>query len=164
MKNKNILLVGGCGFIGHNLAIKLVETEAIIKNINTKIVTNKLSILPTISVGFVSILERLPVSCFKNASTPVTINKARKEKIIKFIIKEKFPFFNWVSFFTYREKSPKVKITIEKYAKIVPVTVANGPRLFSFTKFSKSNTSKKALVVNFTSLNKTEKKNNNIPR
>ena len=45
---------------GIKLAIKLVETEAIIKNINTKIVTNKLSILPTISVGFVSILERLP--------------------------------------------------------------------------------------------------------
>ena len=27
MKNKNILLVGGCGFIGHNLALKLVEKK-----------------------------------------------------------------------------------------------------------------------------------------
>ena len=53
-------------------------------------------------------------SCFKNASTPATINKAKNEKIIKFKIKLKFPFFNSFSFFTYLEKSPKLKITIEK--------------------------------------------------
>ena len=36
--------------------------------------------------------------------------------------KLKLPFLSSVSFFTYREKSPKVIIIIEKYAKIAPAT------------------------------------------
>ena len=51
-----------------------------------KIIRNKLSIFPRISVGFVNILERFSGSCFKKASMPETINKAAKEKIIKFNI------------------------------------------------------------------------------
>ncbi len=36
---------------------------------------------------------------------------------------------------TYREKSPKLINIIEKYAKIVPVTVISGPKLFISIKF-----------------------------
>ena len=57
------------------------------------------------------------------------MNSAKKEKIIKFKIKLKFPFFNSFSFLTYLEKSQKLKITIEKYAKMVPATVTSGIRL-----------------------------------
>ena len=35
-------------------------------------------------------------------------------------IKLRFPFLSSLLSFTYLEKSPKLKITIEKYAKIVP--------------------------------------------
>ena len=41
------------------LAIKLVDADAIMTKINTKIVINKLSNLPIISFGLVSILDRL---------------------------------------------------------------------------------------------------------
>ena len=34
--------------------------------------------------------------------------------MVKFNIKVKFPFLSWFSFSTYLEKSPKLKITIEK--------------------------------------------------
>ena len=99
---------------GIKLAIKFVEAEAIIIKIKTKLVTSKLSNFPIISVGLVKILSKLSGFCFKNESDPMTINKAKEEKITKFKIKLKFPFFNSFSFFTYLEKSPKVKITIEK--------------------------------------------------
>jgi len=43
MKNKNILLVGGCGFIGHNLAIKLVEKNYNVSIVDSLAVNNLLS-------------------------------------------------------------------------------------------------------------------------
>ena len=76
------------------MAIRLVEIEAIMINIKAKLVISKLFKDPIISVGFVSILDKLSGFCFKKPSTPVTINKAKKEKIIKFNIKHKLPFFN----------------------------------------------------------------------
>ena len=85
-----------------------------------------LSNFPIISVGFVKILSISKNLWFKKTSDPTTIKTAKNEKIIKFNIKLKFPFFNSFSFFTYLEKSPKLTIIIEKYAKIVPVTVNNG--------------------------------------
>ena len=65
------------------------------------------------------------------------MNTEKKENIIKFKIKDKFPFFNSLSFFTYLEKSPKLIIKIEKYANIAPATVSKGAKLFIFKKFSK---------------------------
>ena len=94
----------------------------------------------------------------------IYLNKAEKEKIIKLNIKLRFPFLSWLSFLTYLEKSPKLKITIEKYAKTVLVTVINGPKLFLSRKFSVVNNPKNACVVNLTSLSNTDKKNNKIPR
>ena len=44
---------------------------------------------------------------------------ARNEKINKFISKLKLPLFTSFSFLAYLEKSPKLTITIEKYAKKV---------------------------------------------
>ena len=99
---------------GIKFTIKFVDAEAIIIKIRAKIITNKLSNFPRISVGFVSVLLKFSKSCFKNASIPETINKAKNEKIIKFKIKLKFPFLSWLSSFTYLEKSPKLKITTEK--------------------------------------------------
>ena len=64
-----------------------------------------------ISVGFVNIFSEFS---FKKTSAPITINKAKNENKIKFKIKLKFPFFNSFSSLTYLEKSPKLKITIEK--------------------------------------------------
>ena len=88
---------------GIKLTIKFVEAEAIIINIKAKTIRNKLSNFPRISVGFVSILVRLSGSSFKKASMPETINKAEREKIIKFNSKLRFPFLSWLSFFTYLE-------------------------------------------------------------
>ena len=99
---------------GIKLAIKFVEADAIIIKIKTKLVNNKLFSLPIMSVGFVSIFSIFSGLCFKKASAPMTIKSAKKEKIIKFNIKVKFPFLSWFSFSTYLEKSPKLKITIEK--------------------------------------------------
>ncbi len=149
---------------GIKLTIKFVEADAIIIKIRAKTIKNKLSNFPIMSVGFVSILVKFSGSCFKKASIPETINKAEKEKIIKFNIKLRFPILSWLSFFTYLEKSPKLKITIEKYAKTVLVTVINGPKLFLSRKFSVVNNPKNACVVNLTSLSNTDKKNNKIPR
>ena len=146
------------------LAIKLVDAEAIIINIKTKLVISKLSNDPIMSVGFVNILDKFSGFCFKKESTPATINKAKKEKITRFNIRLKFPFFNSFSFLTYLEKSPKVKMTIEKKAKTVPVTVIRGNKLFLSIKFLYSNELKKTSEVNFTSLKRTVKKNNNIPK
>ena len=116
------------------------------------------------SVGLVKILDKFSGSCFKKASTPVTINKANTEKIIKFNIKLKFPLLSSLSFLTYLEKSPKLKITTEKYAKTVPVTVINGPILSLLKKLPRSSIFIKAFDVNLTSFKRTEKKNNNIPK
>ena len=44
------------------------------------------------------------------------------EKIIKLINKLKFPIFISLMFFAYLEKSPKLRIIMEKYENIVPVT------------------------------------------
>ena len=43
MKNKNILLVGGCGFIGHNLALKLVEKKHNVSIVDSLAINNILS-------------------------------------------------------------------------------------------------------------------------
>jgi len=85
---------------GIKLATKFVDNEAIIIKTRTKLVISKLFKDPIMSVGFVSILDKLSGSCFKKLSTPVTINKAKNENIIKFNIKLKLPFFNSTSFFT----------------------------------------------------------------
>ena len=95
-------------------AIKLVDADAMIINAKAKFMIIRLFNLPIISVGFVSIRSKFSGFCFKNASIPATINKARNENITKFNIKLKFPFFNSFSLFTYREKSPKFNITIAK--------------------------------------------------
>ena len=79
---------------GIKFTIKLVDAEAITIKIKTKFVINKLSNLPIISVGLVNILDKFSGFCFRNTSTPVTINKAKKEKIIKFNIKLKLPFLS----------------------------------------------------------------------
>ena len=89
------------------------------KNI-TIIVKKVLLNLPIISVGFVKILSISIRLFFKIISDPKTINTEKKEKITKFNNKVKFPILSSLSFFTYLEKSPKLTITIEKYAKIVP--------------------------------------------
>ena len=72
---------------GIKFATKLVDTDAITTKIEIKFVINKLSKVPAISVGLVNILDKELGPSFKNASTPVTINSAKKEKIIKFKIK-----------------------------------------------------------------------------
>ena len=123
---------------GIKFVIKLVDAEAIIIKIRAKFVINKLSNFPIISVGLVKILDKFSGSCFKYASTPETINKAKKEKNIKFNNKLKFPLFNSLWLLTYLEKSPKLKITIEKYANIVPATVIKGPKFSLSYKLSES--------------------------
>ena len=95
------------------MAIKFVEEEATkIKN-NTKTVINILSILPMMSVGLVNILSIFSMFLLRKTSAPITISTENNEKISKFNIKLRFPFFNSFVFFTYLEKSPKFKITIE---------------------------------------------------
>ena len=79
-----------------------------------------MSNLPTISVGLVKIELKSRNLKFKNTSDPITIKTEKKEKIIKLAIKLKLPFFSSLSLLTYREKSPKVTIIIEKYTKIAP--------------------------------------------
>ena len=88
---------------GIKFAIKLVEAVAKIIKIKTKFVIKILSNVPIISVGFVRILKLFSGSNFKKASTQVTINITKNEKITKFNIKLKFPFFSSFSFFTYLE-------------------------------------------------------------
>ena len=85
---------------GIKLAIKFVEAEAIITNNNARLTIRRLSKVPIISVGFVSILGIFCEPCFKIASKPATINRARKEKIIKFKIKLRFPFLSSSEFLT----------------------------------------------------------------
>mgnify|MGYP007000083877 CR=1 len=75
------------------------------------------------------------MSLFIIMSAPKTINSSKNENNITFIIKVKFPFFNSCSFFAYLEKSPKFKITIEKYANIVPVTAIKGGKFSFVNKF-----------------------------
>ena len=90
-----------------------------IKNITTTL-KKILSIFPIISVGFVKILSMLKEFLYKIISDPVTNNTEKNEKIIKFKNKLKLPLFSSFSLLTYREKSPKFTIIIEKYANIVP--------------------------------------------
>ena len=96
------------------LATKFVEAEEIMIKNRTTIVICILSNFPTISVGLVKILSISENFWLRKTSDPVTIKTDKKEKIIKFKIKLKFPFFNSCSFFTYLEKSPKLIIKIEK--------------------------------------------------
>ena len=95
------------------MAIKFEDKEA--NNINKRQVTVKyvLFILPIISVGFVRNLFGSASSLLITISDPKVIKIAKKEKIIKFSSKVRFPLFNSFSFFAYLEKSPKFKITIE---------------------------------------------------
>ena len=87
-------------FLATGKNIYVGDAEAIKIKHKTKLVISKLFNDPIISFGFVSILDNLSGSCFKKPSTPVTINKAKKENIIKFIIKLKLPFFNSLWFLT----------------------------------------------------------------
>jgi hypothetical protein len=95
-------------------------------------VMDVLSNLPTISVGLVKIELKSRNLKFKNTSDPITIKTEKKEKIIKLISKLKLPFLSSLSLLTYREKSPKVTIIIEKYAKIAPAT-DNRAKIFSLS-------------------------------
>ena len=72
---------------------------------------------------------------FKKTSEPTTIKTENSENIIKFKIKLKLPLFSSLLSLTYLEKSPKLTIIIEKYAKIVPATVINGIILSGIKKF-----------------------------
>ena len=63
------------------------------------------------------------------------MNNAKNEKIIRFKIKLKLPFFSSCSFLTYLEKSPNDKIIIEKKVNVVPATVIIGPTLFGLKIF-----------------------------
>ena len=47
MKNKKILLVGGCGFIGHNLALTLKENGCVPHIVDSMSVNNILSFADT---------------------------------------------------------------------------------------------------------------------
>ena len=96
-------------------------------------VMDVLSNLPTISVGLVKIEPKSRNLKFKNTSDPITIKTEKKEKIIKLVIKLKLPYFSSLSLITYREKSPKVTIIIEKYAKIAPAT-DNRAKMFSLSR------------------------------
>ena len=78
----------------------MVDADAMMINNNAKFMINKLFNLPIISVGLVNIRSKFSGSCFKNASIPATINKAKKVNITKFNIKLKFPFSNSLSFLT----------------------------------------------------------------
>ena len=59
-----------------------------------------LSNFPIISVGLVKILSMFSKFLFKITSDPTTIKTAKKENIIRFIIRLKFPFFNSFSSLT----------------------------------------------------------------
>ena len=73
-----------------------------------------LSIFPIISFGFVSNLSTDIAFFVRIMSEPRVISNAKNEKINKFKIILKLPFFISLIFFAYREKSPKVRIKIEK--------------------------------------------------
>ena len=112
-----------------------IEATIIKKRITTVIC--KVSNLPIISVGLVKILSKSSNFKFKNASEPMTIKTEKNENIIRFKSKLRFPFSKFFSSFTYLEKSPKLIIIIEKYAKIVPATVMSGAKLLISKKFPK---------------------------
>ena len=67
---------------GIKFAIKFVDKEASKIKIKAKLVTSKLSNLPIISDGLISIIDKFSGFCFKKASTPITINNAKIEKIV----------------------------------------------------------------------------------
>ena len=119
------------------MAIKLVEQDATIIKIITTVDKKVLSSFPIISFGLVSKLSTSIKFLDRTISDPKTINTANTENNIKFIIKLKLPFINWLLFLTYLEKSPKFKIIIEKKVNNVPVTVINGSILFLEKKFLK---------------------------
>ena len=118
---------------GIKLATKLVDADEIIMKKMAITVIDVLSNLPTISVGLVRIELKSRNLKFKNTSDPITIKTEKKEKISKLISKLKLPFLSSLSLLTYREKSPKVTIIIEKYAKIAPAT-DNRAKIFSSSK------------------------------
>jgi len=67
----------------------------------------------------------------------------------KLIISKKLPFEFSEIFFTYLEKSPMFKITIEKKANKVPVILAKAKRFSLEIKFSVLMLSLKALIISF---------------
>ena len=75
-----------------------------------------------ISVGFVNNLSTEIRFFSKTILDPNTKEIAKNEKINKFKNKLKLPLFKSLSLFAYLEKSPKLTIIIEKYAKKVPAT------------------------------------------
>ena len=140
-----------------------MDIEATIIKKRTTTVICKVSNLPIISVGLVKILSKSSNFKFKNASEPMTIKTEKNENIIRFKSKLRFPFFKFFSSFTYLEKSPKLIIIIEKYAKIVPATVMSGAKLLISKKFPKFKISTNALDVTFISVKNTTKKKMIIP-
>ena len=64
---------------GIKLAIKLVDKEATITKIKTKLVISKLSSFPIISIGLVSIFSNSVLFLLNIPSTPATIKTARNE-------------------------------------------------------------------------------------
>ena len=108
-----------------------------------------MSIFPIISVGFVKSCSTSN-NCFDiTISAPKAINTDAKEKIIKLIIKEKLPFEFSDLFFTYLEKSPIFKITIEKKANNDPVIPTKDKRFSLEAKLSVVTLSLKALIISF---------------
>ena len=120
---------------GIKFETKLVDKEATIIKSKAIIVMVKLSNFPIISFGLVKIEFRSKNFKLRKTSDPITIKTEKKEKTIKFKIKDKLPFLSSFSFLTYREKSPKLTNIIEKYANTVPEIVIKGQILFLSIKF-----------------------------
>ena len=79
MKNKKILLVGGCGFIGHNLALKLKENGCVPHIVDSMSVNNILSFADTEIVNknlYNSILNNR-IALLKQNDIILTVQDAR---------------------------------------------------------------------------------------
>ena len=79
---------------GIKFETKLVDTDATIIKSKAIIVIVKLSNFPIISFGLVKIEFRSKNFKLRKTSDPITIKTEKKEKIIKFKIKDKFPFLS----------------------------------------------------------------------
>ena len=123
-----------------------------------------LSILPIISLGFVSRPSTLILFLTKIISEPMTINIAKKEINIKFKTRLIFPKLSCFSLLTYLEKSPKLTIKIEKYANKVPVTVIKGNKFDFEIKLSKFKTIFAELITSLIFSPTTKTKNISNPK